>query len=161
MLKLLPGAWLHNCPGHKGITPTFCMNRIPSVSSGAMMSRWNTALPSTYHSPFISAYNRMTSTHSPYSEETPDLPAPSHKHIGCIIPHRQWHSLTVPEHTTPASSPWLQLCSPQGLTWHSVRAVSDPAQFMSSNQIVPVPCPNRAEPGVEIASPQPSCLHTT
>lgn len=74
---------------------------------------------------------------------------------------REWWKHELPEHTTLASSPWLQLCSPQGLVLHAERSTSVPLHSMSSSQIGPVPSPKWAEPGADSGFPQSSCLHTT
>lgn len=67
----------------------------------------------------------------------------------------------LPEHSTLASSTWLQLCSPHGLAWHSERFLSSPVQLTSSNQICPVPSPYRAPGATDSNVPQPNCWHTT
>jgi len=81
----------------------------------------------------------------------------------CVHPHQMscvtgWH---VPEHTTPASSPWLQLLCPQGRARHWAMLSSLPMQLKSSSQMCPIPCPKRARLWAAMALPQPSCLHTT
>lgn len=67
----------------------------------------------------------------------------------------------LPAHSTPASSPWLQLLAPQGLAGHSLRADSVPTQFTSSSQMGPVPLPKWALPWAFRATPQPSSLQIT
>lgn len=67
----------------------------------------------------------------------------------------------LPVHSTPASSPWLQLCLPQDLARHRERAASVPAQVTSSSQMGPDPCPKAALNRADSAWPQPTSLHTT
>lgn len=66
-----------------------------------------------------------------------------------------------PEHTTPASSLWLQLWSPQLPRLHWERVVSVPVQSTSSSQMGSEPCPKGACCGTATAVPQPSCRQTT
>ncbi|KAG5837894.1 hypothetical protein ANANG_G00217950, partial [Anguilla anguilla] len=67
----------------------------------------------------------------------------------------------VPEQTTDASLPWLQLWFPKPRLAQSVRCRSVPAQDTSSSQIGPAPGPKMAPPGAMRARPQPSSRHTT
>lgn len=76
-----------------------------------------------------------------------------------------WHKIediwNLPEHSTLASSTWLQVFSPHGFALHSVRDPSVPLQFMSLSQIWPFPSPYFDSWGADSAVPQPRCLHTT
>lgn len=67
----------------------------------------------------------------------------------------------VPEQITPASSLCRQLCLPQPWEWHCQRKDSFPLQWISSSKMGPVPSPKWAESVALMATPQPSCLHTT
>lgn len=70
-------------------------------------------------------------------------------------------AIILPEHTTPASFSWVQLCDPQGSSWHSVRAASVPLHSAPFSHIGPRPFPKWAPLGADRAAPQPSSLHTT
>ena len=62
---------------------------------------------------------------------------------------------------TPASSPWPQVCLPHPPWEQELRLVSLPVHLTSSNQMVPVPCPNEGQQEDEIAPGNPSSLQTT
>jgi len=67
----------------------------------------------------------------------------------------------LPEHTTLASSPWWHPVTPLGLALHLERLSSVPVQLTSDSQMGPLPRPKWAKPGAAMATPQPSCQHTT
>lgn len=92
------------------------------------------------------------------------LPAP------CLIPlpngaqtlldvRQTRHVPDPPEHTTPASSLWLQSCS--GAAGQSQRCSSCPSQPTSSRRMGPLPRPKAAPPWTRTARPHRSCRHTT
>ena len=60
------------------------------------------------------------------------------KHLQCP------ESTYLPAQTTPASSLWPQLWTPQPLKLHEAKAGSLPLQWTSSIQMLPVPWPNLA-----------------
>lgn len=72
-----------------------------------------------------------------------------------------FHKCFLPAHTTPASSEWVQSCSPHAFVGHLLMAGSDPVQFTPSSQIGPAPCPKREPRGADRAFPQPKYWHTT
>ena len=67
----------------------------------------------------------------------------------------------IPEHTTPASSPWPQLCSPRVECRQCIRDVSLPIQPTSSSQMAPWPWPKKELDLAVLAVPQSMALHTT
>lgn len=67
----------------------------------------------------------------------------------------------IPEHTTPASSPWPQLLFPRAACRQCIRDVSLPTQATSSSQMSPLPWPKKALDLAVWAVPQSIALHTT
>ena len=72
-------------------------------------------------------------SHTPCYNSTPSTPPPTQQHSS--------HTPHVREHSTPASSKWLQSLAPKPLCAHSCTKYSLPSQNTSSNQIGPDPDP--------------------
>ena len=66
----------------------------------------------------------------------------THTHTCTQLTLQQWQHTHTPPHLTPASSEWLQSCTPTGSWPHSNKELSLPAHLSSSRRMDPEPLLN-------------------